>query len=113
MMKNAGSDIPDFASTAKAQAPSTMRRVIRSAMVLVALLQAQAGAAAAQPEPGPVLTAVVEERTVGVRLTNGGTKPLSLHLGWSCSGPRPFVALIDGKERSFVTSEKRCTRNVP
>lgn len=84
-----------------------MRPVALWVLVLLALLRT------ASAQPGPDLAALIEERTLGVRLKNSGAKPLALHLGWSCSGPSPFAASIDGQEQPFVTTEQTCTVNSP
>jgi hypothetical protein len=57
------------------------------------------------------LEAVLEGRRVGARLTNLGKRPLQILVGYTCGGPEPFLAVVDGKVLSFQTASITCTGN--
>jgi hypothetical protein len=70
--------------------------------------------AAGSPQTAKLrVEAIVDKGLVGARLTNTSQAPLDLEVGYSCSGPHELTAIIDGKESSFVTDLRTCTRNVP
>ena len=47
------------------------------------------------------LDAVLQGSQILAQLTNTGTAPLEVLLGYRCGGPRPFIAVVDGVVRSF------------
>lgn len=60
---------------------------------------------------GLQVDAVLQGRRVAARLTNVGHKPLDVLVGYTCGGPEPFVAIVDGVSRSFQTGMIVCTGN--
>jgi len=81
-------------------------------LLLLALLPLDLAAVKQAPERGGLrLEAVLEGRRIGARLVNGGAAPLDVLVGYTCGGPEPFVAVIDGQERSFQTGLVVCTGN--
>jgi hypothetical protein len=83
-------------------------------LLLIALLPLDLAVVGAPPATagGLRIESVIEGRRVGARLTNTGAAPLDLLIGYTCSGPQPFVAIIDGVERSFLTRSIECDKNV-
>jgi hypothetical protein len=70
------------------------------------------------PAPAPAATAnglrieaTVEERRVGAALVNVSARPIEAMIGYSCSGPEPFEAIVDGATRPFADPPVACTRN--
>jgi hypothetical protein len=58
------------------------------------------------------LDAIVEAQQVSAELTNVSNHPQRLFLGYSCSGPEPFEAVIDGIRRPFVSKVIDCSKNI-
>jgi hypothetical protein len=72
------------------------------------------------PAPAPAaaanglrIEATVENRRVCAVLTNVGARPIEAEIGYSCSGPDPFEAIVDGTAKSFVDPATDCSKNVP
>lgn len=57
------------------------------------------------------IEAMAVGRRVGARLVNTGKAPVDVMLGYTCGGPEPFTAIVDGAERSFVTGSVVCSGN--
>ncbi len=56
--------------------------------------------------------AILHERRVDAQLTNTGKRPLKILVGYTCGGPEPFTAVIDGgAPQSFQTAPVVCTGN--
>src|SRR5438094_43944 len=69
-------------------------------------------AAPAAAADGLRLVAAVEDGVVVADLDNVGARPLQVMVGYSCGGPTPFEAVIDGAARPFVTPVRACDKNV-
>ncbi len=84
------------------------------ALLAVALLPLDlADPAGAAPAGALRLAAVVEDdRLVAAELENVGARPLRVVLGYTCGGPEPFEALVDGAARPFVPEPRPCDKNV-
>jgi hypothetical protein len=84
------------------------------ALVLLALLPLDVSPPDASPAGAPVrMEVALDGRLVRARLTNGAPRRLLVFTGYSCSGPEPFSAVVDGEVRPFASDPVGCAKNVP